>query len=268
MLLAREIGSLESIGSGYIAMGWISLLQGNTDSALQSFQQAEKTFDELGDPMMIAWDYWNIAQVYVMRGELDTARKKHEEALRIREQAALKGFAAESRAALADIALEQQEPARAESMARSAVQQFALESQTDNEAWALALLAQSLAAQGKQAEAREAVERARRLTEDCQNLSVRLFVTRTYASMTVNRAQKNSRDSAQRELAALLTAASAAGFVTEEFQIRLALHNISFEEDHGKEAADKILTFSREATKKGFWLIAKKARDIAKSSFK
>lgn len=268
MLLAREIGLFEYVGSGFIAIGLISLLQGNIDNSMQSFQQAESAFKELGDPGFVAWAYWHIAQVYMVQGDLDTARKKHEEALVIREQHALKGFAAESRAALADIALEQQEPSRAEALARGAAQQFAQEQQADNEAWAQALLAQALDVQGRHAEALLAVERASRLTEDCQNVSVRLSVGRTLAILKINHTQKHSFDFAQRELASLLVDATAAGLVTEAFQIRLAIYKISFEQNHTKEVADQILEFSQESQKKGLGLIASKALAMARSSSK
>ncbi|HRI49158.1 MAG TPA: protein kinase [Pseudomonadota bacterium] len=266
MLLAREIGALESMGSGLVAMGSISLLQGDIGSAMKSFQQAESAFKDLGDSGLVAWAGWNIAQVHLLRGELAQAQNKHEEALAIREQGSLKGFAAESRAALAELALEQQEPARAESLARVAVQQFAQESQIDSEAWAQALLAAALDAQGRKAEAIRAIEQARRLAQDCQHLSIRLLVRRLSATIRIDPTQKRSLELAQRELTATLADASAAGFVTEELQARLAIYAISFAQSHGNEVAEKISAFSQEAAKRGFGLIARKA--LAKTSSK
>ncbi len=266
MLLAREIGALESMGSGLVAMGSIAFLQGNIGGAMKSFQQAESAFQELGDSGLVAWAYWNIAQVYLLRGELELARQKHEAALAIREQGSLKGFAAESRAALAEVALEQQEPARAESLARIAVQQFAQESQVDNEAWAQALLAQALDAQGRPAEAIKAIERARGLAHDGQHLSIGLAVRRLFATIRVDHTQRKSLEAAQRELAAILAEASAAGFVTEELQTKLAIHSISLEQGHGSQVAETLSDFSQEAAKRGFGLIAKKV--LAKTSSK
>ncbi len=259
MLLAREIGALESMGSGLIAMGSISLLQGDTGSAIQSFRQAEDAFKSLGDSGLVAWAYWNIAQVYLVRGELELARRKHEEALLIRDQGSLKGFAAESRAALAEVALEEHEPARAESLARIAVQQFAQQSQVESEAWAQALLAAALHAQGRQAEAIKAIDQARRLAQHCQNLSIGLLVRRLFATLRVEPGQKKSLDAAQRELTAILGAASAAGFVIEELQTRLAIYRISLKQDNGNEVAEKLSVFSRGAARRGFGLIARNA---------
>jgi len=254
LLLSREIGLLESVGAGLIALGTISMLEANLDGAMQSFEQAETALAELGDPRMTAWVYWHMAQVMLLRGDLAAARKKHEAALAIREKSGLKGFAAESQAALAALALEERLPSEAEMRARAAARQFAEDRQADNEAWAQTVLAAALWAQGKRAEAEQAMERGRSLAANCQNLMIRLYVRRESAILKANQAELS-----QHELTATLAEAKAAGLVVESFESELAKLRIMLESSHGKGLNQQILLLANKAAHRGLGLIAQKA---------
>ena len=80
-----------------------------------------------------------------------------------------KGTAAESRAALAALALEEGQAANAEALAREAIAVFEGQMATDNEANARAVLALALAGQGRQPAAAREASRARALMKESQN---------------------------------------------------------------------------------------------------
>lgn len=138
--------------------------------------------------------------------------------------------------------------------ARAAARQFAEDRQADNEAWAQTVLAAALWAQGKRAEAEQAMERGRSLAANCQNLMIRLYVRRESAILKANQAELS-----QHELTATLAEAKAAGLVVESFESELAKLRIMLESSHGKGLNQQILLLANKAAHRGLGLIAQKA---------
>src|SRR5205823_6111949 len=77
-----------------------------------------------------------IGEVRAARDQIQQARESHEAALKLREK--LPWDAAESRVALALLALEENQPARAEALARAAAAEFARDKSPHKEGQALA----------------------------------------------------------------------------------------------------------------------------------
>lgn len=262
LALAREIGLRETQGTAMIALGWNELLRGNMENAGHWFMQATAIFSELGDPKMVAWADFHNGQLLLWQGRLGEAEQQHREALTLRERHGLKGFAAESRVALAAVALEQNQPLTAETWSRAAAEQFAQEQQADNEAWALALLAEALARQGRTTEAQRAMSRAQRLAASCQNMIVGLYVQRKSLVPDLNPARPRSQLELRRELAAALTTAAAFGLVGEQLELRLLQQTILREEADKKESKERIREVAQEATQHGLLLLAKRANEF------
>lgn len=266
LVLSRQIGLLESTGAGYIAIGVIFMLQGELDLAQHNFQEAASIFHELGDPRMVPWADWNLAQVIMLRGDLAAARQKHQEALAMREQHGLKGFAAESRVALASIALDEGRFTDAESLARAASEEFAQEHQADQEAGAQALLSEALGRQAKRTEAQQAIERARALAANYENSSIRMLVRRYGASLAQmlfnDKSTKTELDSAERDISEVIAGSSAAGFVIEAMEARLTLGKIKLERGNLDEATVLLASLLNEAQRNGIGLIANKVNQV------
>jgi tetratricopeptide (TPR) repeat protein len=256
LLLAREIGLGETVGTGYLALGLIAMQQADLDGATRFFQQAEATYLELAAPRMVAWAAWHSAQVLGLRGDLAAARRKHEEALAVRLTHELIGFAAESRAALAALALDEERFAEAETLARAAIGHFAAERQHDNEAWAQSVLAQALVAQRKLAEAQPVLLRAQELAAASQNLLIRLPVQRR--ALGLRQATGVHAVETERELARLLAEATASGMVLEQFELRLEHYRLALAQAPGKVVVPEALALAQEAKRHGLGLIEKK----------
>ncbi|MFO0580234.1 MAG: protein kinase [Polyangia bacterium] len=264
VLLAREINLLDSQGAGLIALGWLTLLQGDPAQSVRFFAKARASFEELGDPKMVAWAHWHLGQALLARGELASARRHHLEGLGLRERHGLKGFAAESQLGLAAVALEEGSVAEAEHRTRAAIPQFVSDGQRDEEAWAQALLGRALLLQGRRDEADRAIERARALITASQNRVVRLSVQRLLAASQLEHATGTRRRRAEQDLTAVHKEAAAAGLVNEAFEAQLALYRTMA----SRRAAKSILInnlslFQREAARRGLGLITKKARSVA-----
>lgn len=262
LALANELGALESAGTGLIALGEIELLRGNLRPAQSWLEQAETAFRELGSPHMIAWSDWHVGQLLLAQGDVAAARQRHQQALALREKHALKGFAAESRAALAAIALEEHQPAVAEALARAAAEQFVRERQADNEGWAQALLAEALAAQGKYTDAQRAMDRARQVAAHCQNLSARLFINRKAIDLLIG--QENVLDSTlQRELASALAEAQASGLITEAMEIQVLQYQLSLKMNGHEEVKIDIDRLAQDAAQRKLGLLGKRIDSLA-----
>jgi tetratricopeptide (TPR) repeat protein len=258
LLLAREIGLQEIIGSSFIAIGWIAAMKGNVVAAMNAYQQAETAFNALGDPRMSAWSDWHIGQLLLITGQLAEARKRHEQALAVREKHGLLGFAAESRCALAVVANEDQRSREGETLARAAAEQFASEGQADNEAWARAVLAESLLAQGKHAEAQAELSRAQGRIAGSQNMVIELFVRRKNIALTL--AKSADHQASLQSLDKALAMAKREGLLPEELEISLLIQKLLSNKRLPSEAAKEMVEIENKANARGLGLIARKAK--------
>lgn len=257
LLLARELGLKETIGGNYLIIGWISLLQGQPDQALRAYAQAETIFNELADPRMIAWIQWHIGQALFAKGDLAQSRKHHDEALAIREKHGLKGFAAESRAALAALAIEEGRAAEAETLALAAAEQFAEEQQADNEAWARTLLAEARVAQGRVAEGLRELERARQQSATTQNAVIGFLVRRKNLELAAGNPKNKVEIS--RALDSLLEETSKLGFLAEQLEIKLLKQRAVLAASSPVEPGQTFQDIAKQADTAGLGLIAIKA---------
>src|SRR5439155_17250329 len=116
----------------------------------------------------------NLGDVLYQQGDLPGAQKKCEEALTIQNEIGEKGRAAETRIALATVLIEEGQVARAETLAREAAEEFQIEKVNVDEAFSRAVLAWSLVAQGKLAEALKVVDTATKLLAKSDNREKRL----------------------------------------------------------------------------------------------
>ncbi len=257
LLLSRELGQQESYGAAQISNGLIETAQGNLSRAKFLFQNAAAVFKELGDPRMVAWALWCMGEATALQGDLVTARAQHEEAYAIRQKARLQGFAAESEVALAAIALEQRRPQEAEVQASAAAKTFAQVQQSNNEAWAQALLAQALVKNGKPEAARQAMERAMTVARISQNISLRLLVRRINILFQFNENRKFDISKGLTELDDLRKTAKESGNVIAEFEILLA--RLQLIKRAKKEFRDEAQNIAQLTAAKGLGLLEKKA---------
>ena len=156
----------------------------------------------------MAYALFGLGEVLAREAKLPEARKSHEEALALREKLGEKGTAAESRLALAILALEQGDRAKAVDLAGQAAAELERQGSTDGQALALAV-----AGKGREALA---------LLEGSQDLRARLAVqVRTAAS--------------RKDLEEVLDQATRAGFTEIRLEAGLALGRSTVE----KEAREK-----------------------------
>jgi hypothetical protein len=164
--------------------------------------------------------------------------------------------AAGIRLAIADLALEDGRAAEAEAAAREVSADAHKAGMADAEAEAEALVGRALLAQGRISEARQAVERAARISDKSQNSAVRRTVT--LASARVRAAAGEPVADLVRGLESALAAAARAGLLGPQLHIRLALGEVLVRSGNPAGRA-RIEALEKDARDRGFLLVARKA---------
>jgi eukaryotic-like serine/threonine-protein kinase len=215
----QKIGEVASLNN----LGTLFLDQGDLAAARKSFETSLAICRETGSQSSMAYALFGLGEVLAREAKLPEARKSHEEALALREKLGEKGTAAESRLALAILALEQGDRTKAVELAGQAAAELERQGATDSQALALAV-----AGQGRKALA---------LLEGSQDLRARLAVQlRTAVS--------------PKALEEVLDQATRAGFTEIRLEAGLAL---------GRNDRARRLALEQEAKAKGYAWIARKA---------
>ena len=256
LTIFREIENKNAVAT---VLGNIADLQaerGNLASAKNLYSESVRTFRQIGNRSFLAHKLSGLGDILATEGDLTEARRSHEEALLIRKELAEKGGIAESQLALAQISIEEGDPKAAGELVRMALEEFQKQKRVDDEMSAHAVLAQSLLAQKEPARAQETIERALALSGHSSKLSSRFAVAITAASIdaALGRSAKASRS-----LKKILAEAARAGLVSTQLEARLTLGEIEITSNNAAAGFAQLLAVEKEATAKGYGLIARKA---------
>ena len=300
LLSFREIGNDEGVGTTLMNIGAADYLQGNLPEADQEYQQALLKYRQvedrdgearvLGDLGQLLTEQGNLAaakmklqqaltitqstndksvSAYVLsylgdtltkEGDFPAARKAYAQSLAIRNEIGEKASADEARIGLADLAIEEGRPGEAEKPAREAKSAFHQEGQSDDELVAAAVLAKASLAQGKSDEAKATIDSSSYLAEKTQNRGVAIRFEITSARVAVSSGRLRE---ARSDLEAALTEATKIGFVSCQFEARLAIYEIEMRSDRSDQGRQHLEELAHLASAKGFGLIAQRASTAA-----
>lgn len=226
-----------------------SLLQENLELSTKS-ENKEKLADALED----------LAQLLVKKSQLTEARAKYEQALAIHTQLGEAGDVAWDRLGLASISLEESRPEDAEAPVREAMEIFRKEKSVYRQVPAHTLLARALLMEGKLKEATTEIDQAKVLWEKGrdfdQHFDVGIVSARIFA-------QSHDPAEAEKQLNLLLDESTRDGLVSYQFEIRLALGEIEMKSGKMASGVARLKSLEKDATAKGFLLIAHKAKAAA-----
>jgi eukaryotic-like serine/threonine-protein kinase len=294
-----SIGNRRGIAEGLANVAAAMTHSGDLDGALSNRQEALSIKRELGDRQSIAKELHDIADLYFWKGELGEARRGYAEELPIWQEIgdrdgysdALGGLAAVIRARgdlrtaeqkiievremkrqigaevlvnlidvdLARTAIQEGEPERAEVAASNALAYFRQTKNKDGQCAALATLAKSLLSQGKLDAARDASDEALLLSTSSQRFYLRLRTEITAAQVRASSNRSEDVREALRSLEAIRLRAEKIGFLESQFEARLAAGEIEMKSTVFDAGRSTLESLEREATAKGFGLIAHQA---------
>jgi len=261
LVMSREIGNKRSVARGLSSVGDVMLHQGDLAGATKRYEEALAIAKEEREQADVAIVLAQLGNVFLAQNRLADARRQHEEALAIRQAIGQKRIEPDSDIDLARLAIEEGHAADAERLARRAADTFRSQAAGGGEASALAVAAEALRAQGKETEARAAVERASSLSRDSQNRLVRMPVA--IASARVHGTGAGTQAAAQ-SLKASLDEAVAKGLFGLQLEARLALGEVEMSGRDPAAGRSRLAALEKDADAKGFALIARKARAAIK----
>ncbi len=254
--IGREIGARSQITIALHDLAEVLLEQGNLAAAKHTMEEVLAMRRQMGDKTGQAYTLEDLGELMAQRADLAAARTSIEEALAIRRALGETGNVAQSELGLASLAIEAGRPGEAEGPARQAAAEYANEHAADAEAEAWTVLARSFLEQHQQTKAEEAVRRASELVAKTQDSTVRWSVGIESARVLATRERPAD---VRTSLEAILARARKLGFVAYELEAGLALGETELKLGETRAGRAHLAALERDATAKGFLLIAKKA---------
>lgn len=201
--------------------------------------------------------YW-LAGLLKLMGQLPSARQELEASLQVRRELGEKLGTARCRLSLAELSLDEGHPLEAESAAREIAQLFRQARVPEDESRAEGLLARALFDQGKVAESRQPLAAAVACVRQSEAPRPRLWVAILDARLRGLPGGSGERDRALQNLEGTRREAGHKGYVGLELEARLASGEIGIQAGRAGAAAE-LEALEKEASAKGFGLIARKA---------
>ncbi len=252
----REIADKRGESLTLINLGEVLYQQGDLSAAQEQYQQAIAIGKAISHKSGLADSLVGLAEVQTAQDQLSAALASAQESLSIREEIQEEARIAESDVQLAVVAVEQGKPADAEPLARKAIAIFEPRKSLGSASMAYSILASSLAAQRRLADARAAADRAVSLAQQGSDHIIRLASSLAAAEVDI---QSGKTIKAQRDLASLRQQAQRDGYLAYEFQARLLLAKAQLKSGNTDVARASLGKLQSDARSKGFLLIARQA---------
>jgi eukaryotic-like serine/threonine-protein kinase len=257
--LDRQIGSKAELAANLENEGELLLLQGDAAGAQFKCEESERISREVEDKRNSGYALAGIAQVLHVRGAMPDARVKYEAAMKLRTQTGEKGLAAETALLMARFEMDDGNLQPAEQLARQAVDEFTRERRSDEQATALATLADVRRRQHDLNAAQREIRSALTIAGKTQDRGTQLRVGLVAAQVD---ASTGNVPRAAAELRALVRNCKRFGYFGPELEVRLALGQaeLSIHHDLGEAL---LASVAKEAKQRGFLLISRKAANVA-----
>jgi eukaryotic-like serine/threonine-protein kinase len=241
-------------------LAWVLQIQGHLAEARHLHEEALVVLRESDFKDESVGSLLGLGDLLVAEGDLAAARRHDEEALALAKETGKRTFAARCSLAIARLSLEEAKPAEAEALAREALQESRRQKLVDPEWTARAVLALSLLAQGRPAEAQEQIAGAAEWAQKSQGLGRRLEVLLAAARVRSASGKPEDVGAAVKSLEAVLQEATKAGFVELQLEVRLELGRLELSSGRLAEGRALLDAVTAEAGAKGFGLIVRKAK--------
>jgi tetratricopeptide (TPR) repeat protein len=246
---AVGVGDKVNLANAESNLAMVSFQLGDLAGAEKNIREAIAVSRDAGLQPVYAASLSTLGDVLMAQADLAGARKAYQESLDLFTKFSDQNSIAQSRLALAALALEEAKPAEAEVLARQAVEQFQKEKVVDQEALARDVVARALIAQNKLDPAQDEINIAKKLAP--QDRAIRISIGVTTARL---RARGGNIAEARQLLSDSFAEASRLKLAGVQLEIRLAQAEV--ETTPSKPTLQFI---ERDAKKDGYLLIAQKA---------
>jgi serine/threonine protein kinase/tetratricopeptide (TPR) repeat protein len=255
----REIGEKGGVVRCLENTGIILVDEGKLEEARKNQEEALAIAREMGNKSLAAYGLYLLGEVYADQGNLAAARESNEQALQIRNELGEPRTIGETQLSLAALAIEEKQFLSAESTAREAAQQLEKLSNVDDAAFAYYVLARSLAAQGKMADAHAAIDKASALTQKGGDTNVRLRVAIEAAILGASSGAPADVSVAKKMIQSTLADATKQNLTSIQLEARLGMGEVEMKSGDRLTGRAHLAALQKDAASKGFLLIARKA---------
>ncbi|MBZ5600386.1 MAG: protein kinase [Acidobacteriia bacterium] len=248
----RKTGEKGKTSYPLVGLGDVFSATGDLSAGKSNYEQGLAVSRESGEKHQSAVALAGLGTVQMRQGDLAGARKSYEEALALHRELGEKDSEMDDQLLLARLAIEEGHAQEGETILYGLVQVPV----TERVALARAVLAESLAVQGKVAEAQKQIGSAMALVRKTQRPAVQLDVQVAAARVRMASGHPGDLRNAATALNGVLAEAKKIGLADPQMQARLTLATI--EKKSGKGTA-QLEALEKDATARGFGLIARKA---------
>jgi tetratricopeptide (TPR) repeat protein/tRNA A-37 threonylcarbamoyl transferase component Bud32 len=253
--LREQIGEARGIAGAGVDLGVVLLARGELAAAAERLDGSARALLEIGDKQSAAHAFDFLGDALLAKGDIAASRSAHERALLLFQELG-SASAAQSRLALARVALAEGEPAHAAEELSALLKPAARPALGRSVTMAHALLAVARLELGDVAGAREARRAAGQTLPRQIALADRLDI-----EILVARVDGLLGGDATQRLAKVVTAARAAGLKEPEIEARLLAAELALARaEHG--ARDAVREIAQSADTAGFGLVAARARHL------
>jgi eukaryotic-like serine/threonine-protein kinase len=258
--IGRSIGHKLTMTISLNNLAEIRMRQGDLAGAREMYESALEIDKEIGSKRGQAYSLYYLGEVLAAEDRLDEAQRAHERALELRQEIGEKRTAADSRMALARLALEHRDPEAARRLAAAAAAEYLAQRAPDDLARAQMLEATALFAAGEIAEARTRLGAARDLLSPSENREVQLLLRMHSEPME----PQAGILAAVERLSALLREVQGLGLADLQLEVSLRLGEAELRAGLEAQGRERLAALEADALARGFRLVARKAHEAAR----
>jgi tetratricopeptide (TPR) repeat protein len=259
LAIARETGNKFAQAVALNNLSEVLYDRGDLSAAKSILDQSEPLLREIGQKTSLSSTLLDRGRILLMQDNIDGAKDKYQEALMVSREAGYKQGVARSQLLLAEVAVEENRSTDAESLSRQALNEFQAEKDIDDEIMAHAALARALLLAGKASAAQKQIGQV-------SLLATQAVASRWEIALAASRVESALGDfvAAETNLEAMLSETTKVRFVPYVFEGRLALGEIEIKSGQAADGRARLASLERDASAKGFLLVARKAATAAK----
>lgn len=258
MAIYSEIGHENGICLTKGALSPVLLALGDNGGSIHFSREAVDICNRLGDRSKVAIALLSLGRALRLQGNVADAISAESQAISAFEQIGDNQSAARARLTFAELLFDQGQLRQAQASANSAAEEFVKARAARDAALAYSVLASILLGEGELPAARDASEKAVNYLSKCSDREAELRVAMSTARVQAL-AGGLARDAVTKSFQEIASKADRLGFVPYELEPRLALAEVEVGLGDRANARTELEALRKEATHRGFGLIALKA---------
>jgi len=241
-----------------LSEGRVAQAREDAEQAVAISRQHQGAYQYLTGSMAV------LGEVFEAQGDFESARRQFQDSLDIQQKIGALELIAETQVELANLALDEEHPEKAEPLLRSAIAEFEKEKSDPAASNAYTLLSRALLMQGKLDESRKAVQRAIDLSKTSSDPALRFPAEIQAARVEISGTDPRAITSARQGVRSLIANAKKLGYFNFECEARLILGELDLKSNPVFGRAE-LAALATETRNHGMEFVAHQAEQAAQT---